>query len=77
MNIPWELEMKILSKDVALEDWLLIASFLSLTRQLPSRFAVEGFSDATLAAHEFCGVLVNTGELVPCTDFESLDESGT
>lgn len=50
---------------------------MSLTRQLPSRLAVEGFSDATLAAHEFCGVLVNTGELVPCTDFESLDESGT
>jgi len=43
----------------------LVASFWSLTRQLPSRFAVEGFSDATLAAHEFCGVPVKTGELVP------------
>lgn len=50
---------------------------MSLTRQLPSRFAEEGFSDATLTAHEFCGVFVNTGELVSCTDLESLDESGT
>lgn len=50
---------------------------MSLTRQLPSRFAVEGFSDTTLTADEFCGVLENTGELVPCIDFESLDESGT
>lgn len=50
---------------------------MSLIRQLPSRFAVEGFSDATLTAHEFCGVLVNTGELVSWTDFVSLEESGT
>jgi len=55
----------------------LIASFLSLTRQLPSRFAVDGFSEATLTAHAFCGVLVKTGELGPCIDFESLGESGT
>lgn len=53
----------------------MVASFLSLTRQLPSRLVTEGFSDVTEAAHEFCGV--KTGELVPCTDFESLDESGT
>lgn len=50
---------------------------MSLTRQLPSRFAEEGFSDATLTAHAFCGEFVNTGELVSCTDLESLDESGT
>jgi len=55
----------------------LIAPFLSLTRQLPSRFAIDGFSDATLTAHALCGVLVKTGELVPCIDLESLDESGT
>lgn len=50
---------------------------MSLIRQLPSRFAVEGFSEATLTAHEFCGVPVNTGEFIPCIDLESLDESGT
>lgn len=55
----------------------MVASFLSLTRQLPSRLVVEGFSDVTDVAHEFCGVFDNTGELVSCTDFESLDESGT
>jgi len=55
----------------------LLAPFWSLIRQLPSRFAEEGFSDATLTAHAFCDVLVNTGELVSCIDLESLDESGT